>query len=312
MNEPEPTHSPETGHPGATHPTQSGLWLEAARVRTLPAAICPVAIGVAIAAQQGAAHLPAALAAVTAALAIQIGTNFANDYFDYHKGADHTPRQGRRRLLPSGLIAPAVMGRAAVWCFGLAVVIGLYLVLRGGLPVLAIGIASILAGVLYTGGPAPYGYRGLGDVFVLMFFGPVAVAGTHYVQALAFDWGAVLAGLAPGLLATAILAVNNLRDATTDAGSGKRTLAVIMGGRFVRGEYAACMLGGIVVVPTVLVLAGFTGPWVLIALLAMVPALPLLREMRTETDPDRLNHMLARTGQVLVVFSALFCLGWLM
>jgi len=287
------------------------LWWEAARARTLPAAVAPVAMGVALAAADGVAHAGAALAALVGAMAIQVGTNFANDYFDFRKGTDHAPKLGRRRLLPSGLIAPRTMAFAAALAFGLAVLVGLYLVTRGGVPILIVGIASILAGVLYTGGPMPYGYRGLGDVFVLAFFGPVAVAGTYYVQAQTLGWVPVVAGFGPGLVAVAILAVNNLRDAPNDMLTGKRTLAVILGERFARHEHAATIVAGVAGVPLLLVLAGAAGPWALLPLLALWPAWGVIRTVQVETDSDRLNLALARTGQVLVIFAVLFCVGWL-
>jgi 1,4-dihydroxy-2-naphthoate polyprenyltransferase len=292
-------------------PGPAALWIEAMRLRTLPAAIAPVAIGVAIAASGGVAHAGAALAALTGALAIQIGTNFANDYFDFVKGTDDRPSLGRRRLLPSGMISPGTMARAAMIAFAVAVLVGLYLAGRGGWPVVAIGVASILAGILYTGGPMPYGYRGLGDVFVLVFFGPVAVAGTVYVQALAFDWRAVLAGFGPGLIATAILAVNNLRDAASDAASGKRTLAVILGPRFARIEHAACVLIGVAGVPLALVALGAAPAGVLLALGALIPAVPVIRSVATTDDPDTLNAALAGTGRVLGLYAVLVSVGWL-
>jgi 1,4-dihydroxy-2-naphthoate octaprenyltransferase len=198
------------------------------------------------------------------------------------------------------------MGRATLLAFAVAVAIGLYLVLRGGWPVVAIGVASILAGLLYTGGPAPYGYRGLGDLFVLVFFGPVAVAGTHYVQALSLSWAAVVAGLAPGLLATAILAVNNLRDADSDAASGKRTLAVIFGKHFARAEHTAAILLACLAVPGLMVVAGMAGPAVMVAALALLPAWPVMATVRRATEPAALDAALGATGRVMVVHALLF------
>lgn len=296
---------------GRDTPASAARWFEATRPRTLPAAIAPVAIGTAIAVSEGLAHAGAALAALAGALAIQIGTNFANDYFDFVKGTDHRPKLGRRRLLPSGLITPATMARAALIAFAVAVLVGLYLTARGGWPVVAIGVASILAGILYTGGPMPYGYRGLGDLFVLVFFGPVAVAGTWYVQALAFDWRPIVAGLGPGLIATAILAVNNLRDAESDRASGKRTLAVILGPRFTRIEHAVCTLAGVVAMPIVLVAAGAAPAGILLGLAALIPAIPVMRDVATTDDPDILNAALAGTGRVLALHAVLISAGWL-
>jgi 1,4-dihydroxy-2-naphthoate octaprenyltransferase len=287
-------------------PGRIGVWLEAMRPRTLPAAVAPVLIGTALALRDGEAHLGAALAALGGAAAIQVGTNFANDYSDFARGTDHAPTLGRRRLLPGGLVTARAMGRATLAAFAVAVVIGLYLVLRGGWPVVAIGVASILAGLLYTGGPAPYGYRGLGDLFVLVFFGPVAVAGTYYVQALSLSGAAILAGLAPGLMAMAILAVNNLRDADSDAASGKRTLAVMLGTRFARAEHNAAILLACLAVPGLMLALGMAGPGVMVAALALVPAWPVMATIRRETDPRALNAALGATGRVMVVHALFF------
>lgn len=295
---------------GADSAELTRLWFEATRPRTLPAAAAPVAIATAMAAADGAAHVGAALAALAGALAIQIGANFANDYFDFRKGTDDRPTLGRRRLLPSGLIAPGAMARAAGLAFGVAILVGLFLVWRGGWPVVGVGVASILAGLLYTGGPAPYGYRGLGDVFVLVFFGPVAVAGAYYVQALTLDWRPVAAGLGPGLIACAILAVNNLRDADSDADSGKRTLAVIFGKNFARAEHAVCIVAGAVLTPLALVLGGAAGPWALAPALTLAPALPVMRAVARATEPARLNAALGATGRLLALYAVLFCIGW--
>lgn len=308
----QPMVSPARGDDVAGETGRWRLWLEAMRPRTLPASMAPVAISVVIAADDGAAHVGAALAALTAATAIQIGANFANDYSDFRKGTDNAPKLGRRRLLPSGLVSPAAMARAAGAAFAVACLAGLYLTYRSGWPVVIIGVASILAGVLYTGGPRPYGYRGLGEVFVLVFFGPVATAGGYFVQALSVDWRLVVAGLGPGLIACAILAVNNLRDADSDAASGKRTLAVMLGKRFARMEHAACIVAGAAGVPLALVLAGAAGPWALLPMLTLLPALPVIRTVMVENDPDRLNAALGATGRLLALFAALFCVGWLL
>ena len=309
---PPADHSPGARGTGPPTPRPLQLWLEAARLRALPAALAPVMIGTAMAGAAGLAHAGAALAALAGAAAIQVGTNFANDYSDFVRGTDSRPQLGRRRLLPSGLIAPRTMALAAAAAFAVAVLVGLYLVARGGWPVVAIGVASILAGIFYTGGPAPYGYRGLGDVFVLAFFGPVAVAGTWYVQALTVSWPAILAGVGPGLVAVAILAVNNLRDARSDAASGKRTLAVILGRRFARIEHAACILLGVAGVPLALVLAGAAPVTVLIALGALIPARRVLATVATSDDADALDAALGGTGRVLAIYAVLFSAGWLL
>ena len=205
------------------------VWLSAIRPKTLGAAVSPILIGTTMAFADGKGHALAALAALLGALLIQIGTNFSNDYYDYIKGADTEERLGPVRVTQSGQVRPKTMLRNFVMVFGLATLVGIYLVFRGGWPVVIIGILSIASGILYTGGPWPLGYLGLGDLFVLIFFGPVAVAGTFYVQALEITPVVIFAGLGPGLLATALLAVNNLRDEPTDKKVGKLTLAVRFG-----------------------------------------------------------------------------------
>ena len=198
------------------------IWIMAARPKTLWAAVAPVAMGIAMAADAGGMHIPAALAALFGAVMIQIGTNLANDYFDYRKGTDQPGRLGPTRVTQAGLVTPHAMRIAITVTFSLAVVAGAYLVWRGGWPIVAVGLLSILFGFLYTAGPYPLGYNGLGDIFVLIFFGPVAVGGTYYVQTLDINTAVLIAGLAPGLFSVAILTVNNLRDIGTDAEAGKK------------------------------------------------------------------------------------------
>jgi len=288
-----------------------GAWVAASRLRTLPASLAPVLIGAAIAYGDGAGHALAALAALLGAALIQIGANFANDYFDFVKGADTAQRIGPRRMVQAGLVRPQTMLRAALLAFGLAALVGLYLAARGGWPIVAVGLASILSGVLYTGGPAPLGYRGLGDVFVLIFFGPVAVAGTYYVQALELDWRPVAAGIGPGLIAMAILVVNNLRDIETDAAAGKRTLAVRFGVAFSRWQYGLAVLGGCLS-PLVFLASGDARIGVAAPLLTLVAAAPVARAVWTRRDGPALNRALADTGKLLMLYAALFCIGWLL
>src|SRR5512138_3336947 len=207
-----------------SRPSRARAWLMAARPPTLPAAVVPVLVGTAAVARLG--FLPLAfVAALLATVLIQIGTNFANDYFDFHKGADTAERLGPVRVTQSGLIAPETVRMAMVLVFGLAALVGLYLVLAAGWPILVIGLLSIAAGVLYTGGPFPLAYNGLGDVFVFIFFGLVAVCGTVFVQAREIPALAVWTAVPMGLLTDAILSMNNLRDLETDRASGKKTLA---------------------------------------------------------------------------------------
>lgn len=285
------------------------IWIAAARPRTLPAALAPVLMGAAIAWREGSFHALAATAALVGALLLQIGTNFANDYFDFVKGADTEERLGPTRATAAGLVAPATMRRAMWVTFAAALAVGIYLVARGGWPIVLIGLASIACGVLYTGGPKPLGYAGLGDVLVLIFFGPVAVAGTHYVQALQWSGAAVVAGLGPGMLATALLAVNNLRDAETDRGAGKRTLAVRFGTSFAKAEYAAT-LGVAAGVPVGLWATGAGPLWCVAASLVCLTAMPALREVVRAVPGDRLLSALATTGRTLALYGLVFAAGW--
>ncbi|MCR9245115.1 MAG: 1,4-dihydroxy-2-naphthoate polyprenyltransferase [bacterium] len=283
------------------------VWLEATRPRTLPAAAAPVAVGTALAAGRDGLHWPAAVAALVGALLIQIGTNYANDYFDFVKGADTDARVGPRRATQAGLVSPRAMRLAFVLAFVAASAVGAYLMVRGGWPIVAIGVASVASGILYTGGPYPLGYNGLGDLFVWIFFGPVAVGGTVYVQTL--DWRAedLVVGGAFGFVSTAILVVNNLRDVATDAPVGKRTLAVRFGKTAARFQYGAC-LGLAICLP---LLYASDRPW-LLALLALTPFGFWLTQQVAARDGAALNPMLGATGKFLLGFALVFCCGWLL
>ncbi|KAA3662501.1 MAG: 1,4-dihydroxy-2-naphthoate polyprenyltransferase, partial [Calditrichaeota bacterium] len=230
------------------------VWLLAARPKTLWAAIAPVLMGTALAANDDVYHWPSALVALIGAVLIQIGTNYANDYFDYLKGADTGERLGPTRATQAGQVKPQQMRFAFILIFVLAMVLGIYLVWRGGWPVVAIGVASIFFGILYTATPYALAYLGIADLFVLVFFGPVAVGGTYYVQALSIAPHVIIAGFAPGLISMAILVVNNLRDIETDSKAGKKTLAVRFGRKFTQAEYILC-----------LVVACFIGFWLFYA-----------------------------------------------
>lgn len=288
-------------------------WILAVRPKTLWAAFAPVLIGVAMAQADGVMHAPSALAALLGAFLIQIGTNFANDYGDFKKGVDAQNRQGPLRVTQAGLVTPRAMLRATVLVFFLAALVSAYLVWRAGWPIVIIAVLSIGSGVLYTVGPRPFGYVGLGDLFVLIFFGPVAVGGTYYVQALGCPPAVLLAGLAPGLLAVAILVVNNLRDVEGDARAGKRTLAVRFGETFARVEYALCVVGATVLVPVALVLCqGGRHRLVLVATLALpLMAVPLKTVLITGTGAT-LNPALGGTARGLLIYSVLFALGWVL
>ncbi|MFB6121062.1 MAG: 1,4-dihydroxy-2-naphthoate polyprenyltransferase [Halobacteriaceae archaeon] len=305
----------------ATDVSRTRAWLMAARPQTMPAAAAPVVVGTALAVAEGVfAPLPAAAALLGAAL-IQIGTNFANDYFDAVKGADTEEREGFTRVTQSGLIAPESVWRATLATFALAILVGCYLVYVGGVPILVVGLASVASGLAYTGGPYPFGYYGLGDLFVFVFFGLVAVAGTFYVQAAALAPGAlslwvpagtlppvaVVAGVPVGALATAILVVNNIRDVKTDAEAGKRTLAVRIGVRWSRVEYVT-LLAVAYAVPVALWAAGRDAT-VLLPLLSLPYAALVARTVTTERGAV-LNDALEGTGRLLAVFAALFAAGF--
>ena len=302
--------------------TRTRAWLMAARPQTLPAALAPVLVGTALAVSEDVFAPVAALFALVGAALIQIGTNFANDYYDAKKGADTDDREGFTRVTQSGLIAAERVKQATVVTFGLAIVTGTYLVYVGGLPILVIGLVSVLCGWAYTGGPYPLGYHGLGDLFVFVFFGLVAVAGTYYVQAAAVLAEPLSAGIPPGTLtpeaivagvsiaglATAILVVNNLRDVETDAAAGKRTLAVRYGRRFARLEYLA-MVAVAYLVPVWFWLDRGFGPLVLTPLVTLPLAAVVARTVWTRSDGDALNEALERTGQLLALYAACFAIG---
>jgi 1,4-dihydroxy-2-naphthoate octaprenyltransferase len=264
-----------------------------------------------MAAADGFFHWPSALAALAGGVFIQVATNYTNDYSDYRKGADSHGRLGPTRVTQAGLVTPTAMKQAIVLVWFLAVLAGVYLVWRGGWPILIVGAASILFGILYTAGPYPLGYNGLGDIFVLIFFGPVAVGGTYYVQALSIDPVVVIIGLAPGLYSVAILTVNNLRDIKGDALAGKRTLAVRLGPGFARMEYVACIAIASLL-PAALVWTTGQHPWSLISLAALVPAVPVFKTVLSKAEGTILNNTLAATGRLLLFFSLLFSIGWLL
>ena len=294
---------------GAAGPVR--VWLMAARVRTLPAAVAPVLVGTALAIHDGELDVLAFASALLGALFIQVGTNLSNDYSDARRGADTEERIGPVRVTAGGLVPPRRVLVATYVTFGLAVLCGAYLVAVAGPELLLIGAASILAGVLYTGGPRPYGYEGLGEVFVFLFFGLVAVTGSYYVQVQEWPWEAFVLAVPVGLLAAAVLVVNNVRDVDTDRRAGKRTLAVRLGRERARVMYAAMVIGAFVLaqVPWV---AGALSPWLALVLLALPLALPLVRRVRTHTDGPTLNAALAQTGMLQLVFCLLLGAGILL
>ena len=284
----------------------------AARPRTLPAATAPVLVGTA-AAVQWLGHLPrwgAFFAALVGSIFIQIGTNLANDYSDAKRGADTADRLGPVRVTASGMITPQRVMRATWIAFAVAVACGIYLTFVAGPVILLIGILSITAGVLYTGGPRPYGYSGFGEVFVFLFFGLVAVNGSYYVQLEELDALPLGLSISIGFLATAIIVVNNVRDVETDRRAGKNTLAVRVGRESAVRLYGTLVLGAFVVLPIALV-AGEASMLPLIGLLAAPLAVKPYRTLQERRDGPALNGVLAATGGVLAVFSVLVTIGLL-
>lgn len=287
--------------------SRSQAWILAARPKTLPAALTPVLVGTALAIHDGVFDLLPALAAALGALLLQIGSNFANDYFDYFKGADTPDRLGPTRVTASGLITPADLRWGMVAIFGLAALLGIYLIVVGGWPILAVGVASILAAILYTGGPFPFGYYGLGDLFVFIFFGLVAVCGTYWVQALALTESVIVAAAPPGLLVTAILVVNNLRDIDTDRRAGKFTLAVRLGRTGTRVEYSILLGAAYLLCIPLWWRYGFS-PLALLPWLTLPFAVRLLRQIWRD-EGRLLNKSLAGTAQLGLFFSLTLAIG---
>lgn len=284
----------------------------ASRPATLPAAGVPVVVGAAAAVSEGAVFRPLVFAVTLAsALLIQIGTNFANDYSDFHRGADHEGRLGPVRVTHSGLISHAAVRRGIVVAFGLAALLGAWLAWVGGWPIIAIGVFSIICGLAYTGGPWPFGYHGLGDVFVFVFFGLIAVTGTAYLQSGRWSVDALIVAVPIGLLVTNILVVNNLRDLPTDRAAGKHTLAVRLGDRATRIQYALLALLAYLV-PGVLASAGGRRGWLLLPWLTAPIAVALVRRVLAGTAGRELNPMLGRTGQLLLLFGLLLAAGLLL
>jgi 1,4-dihydroxy-2-naphthoate octaprenyltransferase len=283
------------------------IWLLAARPKTLPAAAVPVIVGTGAAIGDRVFNLLPALAALIGALLIQIGTNFANDVFDHKKGADTAERLGPLRVTSAGLISSRAMFAGMWLVFGLAMLVGIYLVIVGGLPIVIIGLCSILAGIAYTGGPFPLGYNGLGDIFVFIFFGLVAVCGTYYVQALTLSATVWWAAVPVGLLATAIIVVNNLRDVKTDKTVGKKTLAVRLGVTATRAEYIGLVVLSYVV-PVLMWSLGVTNAWVLLAFGSLPLVFPLVKIIMT-VEGRPLNKALGGTARLELVFGILFAIG---
>jgi 1,4-dihydroxy-2-naphthoate octaprenyltransferase len=243
---------------------------------------------------------------------IQVGTNFANDYFDWKKGADAQDRLGPLRVTQAGLVKPETMKRAVAVAFSLAGAAGVFLTWHAGWPIAVIGVLSILSGIFYTAGPYPLGYVGLGDLFVLIFFGPVAVGGTYYVQTLSINSAVLLAGLAPGLFSVAILTINNLRDIEGDREVGKKTLAVRFGRTFARMEYLLSLVIASAMPLILYIQIPQRHPYSLVTIAVPVVALPAIRTVFTSREGPALNNVLAATGKLLLLYSVVFSIGWLL
>lgn len=296
--------------PAATNvaPGSMGAWILAARPATLTAAAAPVVVGSACAWQAGAFRPAPAAAAMAGSLLIQIGTNFANDLFDYRKGADREDRIGPVRATQSGLLSPGQMRLGMALSFLCAVLAGAYLTVVAGWPVAAIGAASILSGIAYTAGPYPLGYNGLGDLFVFLFFGFVAVCGTAFVQALYVPASAAFASVPVGALTTAILVVNCVRDWKQDRRAGKRTIPVRFGRDAGCAEYAALVVVAYLA-PAAFLVAGLASPWIFLPFLTLPMAIGALRTLYTSTDGSALNRTLVVTARLLLLYSILLSAG---
>lgn len=282
-------------------------WVAAARPRTLPAAAAPVFVAIAFAYRDGVFHWPSAIACLLISFFMQIVSNFANDVFDYERGSDTPDRLGPIRATASGMISPREMYAGIAFVTGLAVLLGLYLVWLRGWPVVALGVAIIIGALAYTGGPFPYGYYALGDIFVLVFFGIVAVAGTYYAQSGLVTWPVILVSIPVGLMIVNILVVNNTRDMETDAASNKRTLAVLLGREAMHREYLLCLLVSYLA-PLLFVLLG-TASWTCLFTWASIPkAITLYRQFR-QGEGRSLNKILGETARLALIYSLLFACG---
>jgi 1,4-dihydroxy-2-naphthoate octaprenyltransferase len=293
-------------------PSLAAIWWKTTRPKTLFAALAPVSMGAVLALDEAPLQVPVLLATLGVALFIQIGTNFCNDVFDHVQGADTEDRQGPLRGLHAGQLSWRTMVWATGICFGLAAVLSGLLFLRGGMPIFWLAVASILSGIFYTAGRHSLAYTGFADLFVVTFFGPIAVGGTYYLQLPEAGWPPVwvwVAGLGPGLIATALLTVNNLRDVEEDRVADKRTLAVRFGRRFSRLEYSLCMLGALITPAAAAGLAG-RGVWSVSVLFLLPWVVKGLRGVWRGTTGAELNPVLGLTGLTLLRYALLFVLTW--
>lgn len=284
------------------------VWVHATRPKTLVIGISPVLIGATLAISRGRFDPLLFLFTLITALAIQIGTNLANDYFDFVKGADTQERKGFMRVTQSGLVSPAKMKTAVIAVFCLALLSGCVLIWEGGLMIAILLAVSIALGVLYTGGPFPLAYLGLGEIFAFLFFGPIAVLGTEYLQTGSLSVEALIAGLSPGAFSMAFLIINNVRDVEEDRLAGKKTLAVRLGKTFGKASFVFSIF--LALLPILFFYSAH--PFILLSVLILLPATPLMRLMASHQDPRLLNQLFAKTGQLQWLFTLLFCIGWML
>ncbi|MEI8033716.1 MAG: 1,4-dihydroxy-2-naphthoate polyprenyltransferase [Chlorobiaceae bacterium] len=299
--------SPSVAEPDLSMPSAFGAWMLAVRPKTLPAGAVPVVLGSALAGAAGGFRLFPALVALICALGIQVATNFINEIYDFRKGADTSERLGPTRTVAAGIISEKTMIRVSAGLVATVFLLGLYLVSTGGWPILLIGILSLLFAWAYTGGPFPIAYSGLGDLFVFIFFGLVAVGGTYYVQTGAITFAVLLAASAPGAFSVCILLVNNIRDIETDRKVGKMTLPARIGGTWARSLYVALMALAYLV-PLLFWLNGYASPWGMLALLSLPFAVRMVR-LLFSSEGRALNGVLAGTGKVMTLHGLLFSLG---
>ncbi len=294
-----------------TSPNPARIWVMAARPKTLPLGVAPVLVGTALAGYLHVFHPLRFVAALLGSVFIQIGANLSNDYSDARRGADTEDRLGPVRVTAGGLVPPRQVLIATYVTFGLAVLCGVYLIAVAGWQLLLIGVASIIAGVLYTGGPRPYGYEGLGELFVFLFFGFAAVAGSYFAQVRDFSWESLVLSVPIGLIAAAVLVVNNTRDIDTDRRANKRTLAVRIGRENSRRMFSSMVL---VAYPVVLIpwVFGPLSAWLLLPFLSLPLAQSVIRTVTTHADGPSLNRALAKTGQLQLVFCVLLAAGLLL
>ncbi len=283
------------------------VWLLAARPKTLPAAFMPVAVGTGLTVGQGTFRPLPAFVALLCALLLQIGSNMANDLFDHLSGADTKDRKGPMRVVAAGLVTPVQMKVALGIIFGVTLILGLYLIDIGGIPILIIGLLSIMAAIAYTGGPYPLGYYGWGDITAFVFFGFIGTMGTYYVQALQITWGSFLASIPVGALITNILIVNNYRDFETDRRAGKHTTVVLFGRRFARIQYFTLLIIAYIV-PILFWFFLGTSAWILLPFCSFPLAVRLIAMMNTLQGRE-LNLALEQSAKLTGIFGILFSIG---